>query len=128
MLFLHGRWLIITAALFLAGCKSSPDALRLRLDRIAQSDLDYILNELKEKKGEAVISENPRFVIDEYQEFQGDTARVFQAYASVYFFYLKSVGLCQNRKYRYRSTAKIWERYEVKLLHIPDKFLNMLEN
>ncbi len=123
-----GRFLFLVFALVLVACKSSPDVVQIRLNDILQSDLDYILNEFRGKPGMKALSANPHYVIDEFKEFQGDTSRVFQAYASVYFFYLESLGLCQNRKYRYRTTAKIWERYEVKLLHIPDKFLGKLEN
>jgi hypothetical protein len=62
-------------------------------------------------------------VVNEYQEFKGDTARVFQAYASLAFFYLDpSLDLCQIRKYRYNRSARVWERFDVVLEHIPPKY------
>ena len=65
----------------------------------------------------------PYYKVDEYQEFHGDTAIVYQAKATLVFFYLDpSLDLCQMRKYRYKTTSGIWDRYEVKLIHFPKKY------
>ncbi len=120
----NARWVAVIAliglAFSLSGCGSSPERLKTQLEEIAASDLRDILAELEGKKISHLALPNPYFVVDEYQEFTGDTARVFQAYASVYFMYLDSIRLCQNRKYRYRTTSRIWDRYEISLIHIPD--------
>lgn len=110
------------ACLLAAGCTSSPETLREKLEEIGKSDLQDILNDLPPKAKGALLAK-PHFVVDEFKEFRGDTAIVFQAYASLVFFYLDpDVGLCQVRKYRYKTSSRIWDRYEVKLKHIPRKY------
>lgn len=74
-------------------------------------------------KAKASVLSKPYFLKTEYEEFKGDSSRVFQARATLFYFYLDpKVGFCQVRKYRYRTTAGIWDRYEVKLIHIPAKY------
>lgn len=110
------------ACLLAVGCTSSPETLRAKLEAIGQSDLKDILSDLPTKAKGSVLAK-PHFVVDEFKEFQGDTAIVFQAYASLVFFYLDpDLGLCQVRKYRYKTSSRIWDRYEVKLKHIPRKY------
>ncbi|HLP40667.1 MAG TPA: hypothetical protein VK465_04095 [Fibrobacteria bacterium] len=114
--------LIVAWVLLLAGCTSSPETLRAKLDEIAKSDLEDILRDLPPKAKGAVLAK-PYYVVDEFKEFKGDTARVFQAYAQLVFFYLDpSLDLCQIRKYRYKTTSRIWDRYRVELKHIPRKY------
>lgn len=114
--------LATAAGLLWTGCTSSPETLNLKLDEIGKSDLQDILNDLPPQAKSAVLAK-PRFVIDEFKEFKGDTARVFQAYASLVFLYLDpSLDLCQVRKYRYKTSSRIWDRYEVKLKHLPRKY------
>jgi hypothetical protein len=104
------------------GCTSSPETLKAKLEAIGQSDLKDILDDLPSKAKGSILPK-PHFVVDEFKEFQGDTAIVFQAYASLVFFYLDpELGLCQVRKYRYKTSSRVWDRYEVKLKHIPRKY------
>jgi len=117
--FRKAAWIL--AGLWI-GCASSPETLRAKLDKIGREDLQGILDELSPKAKNAVLTK-PYFLVDEFKEFHGDTARVFQAYASLIFFYLDpSYDLCQVRKYRYRRAAREWDRYDVKLKHIPAKY------
>lgn len=112
----------LAAGLLASGCTSSPETLRAKLEAIGRSDLQDILNDLPAKAKGSVLAK-PRFVVDEFKEFKGDTAIVYQAYASLVFFYLDpDLGLCQVRKYRYKTSSRIWDRYEVKLKHIPRKY------
>lgn len=114
--------LALAACLSWNGCTSSPETLKAKLQAIGESDLQDILNDLPPKAKGAILSK-PYFVVDEFKEFQGDTAIVFQAYASLIFFYLDpEVGLCQKRKYRYKTGERVWDRYDVKLIHIPRKY------
>lgn len=114
--------LSLLGAGLLGGCTSSPETLRAKLEEIGKSDLQDILNDLPPKAKGAILAQ-PRFVVHEFKEFQGDTAIVFQAYASLVFFYLDpELDLCQVRKYRYKTSSRIWDRYEVKLKHIPRKY------
>lgn len=109
--------------LILFACGSPPKEMESKLDVIAKSDMEVILKEIPEKSRQEAMLAKPYFVIDEYMEFHGDTARVFQAYASVVFFYLDpSLNLCQVRKYRYLRSARLWERFDVVLRHIPPKY------
>ncbi len=108
--------------LFGGGCSASHRSLVDSLDQIAKADLNDILADLPPKAKSALLAK-PYVIRDEYEEYHGDTSIVFQARATLVFFYLDpSLNLCQVRKYRYRTTAGIWDRYDVKLIHIPEKF------
>ncbi len=92
------------------------------LDEGAEADLKIIVADLP-ATAKASILAKPYYIIDEFQEFHGDTAMVFQAKAVIVYFYLEpDINLCQIRKYRFKRSAKSWERYEVELKHIPQKF------
>ena len=109
-------------ALLAAGCTSSPETLRQKLEAIGKSDLQDILNDLPPKAKGAILPK-PYFVVDTLKEFQGYTAIVYQAYAQLVFFYLDpSLDLCQVRKYRYKTSTRVWDRYKVELKHIPRKY------
>jgi hypothetical protein len=96
--------------------------MQKKLESIGASDLQDIVAELPVTAKSAMLGK-PYFKIDKYTEFHGDTAIVYQAMATVYFFYLDpSVGLCQLRQYRYKRTSEMWDRYEVRLIHTPEKF------
>src|ERR1700748_3278890 len=104
---MHIRWLWISA-LLLAACGSPPEEMQKKLQEIGQSDLDFIIGELSDTTKSQAMLPKPHFVVDEYQEFHGDTAQVFQAYASLIFFYLDpSMDLCQVRKYRYLRSSRL---------------------
>jgi hypothetical protein len=102
-----------------SGCGSSTETMQKKLEKIGAGDLQDIISEIPPQARQAKLA-RPYFKIDSYQEFHGDTAIVFQAMATVYFYYLDpSLDLCQMRKYRYKRTAGMWDRYEVKLVHFP---------
>lgn len=112
----------MAACLSLGGCLSSSETLNEKLEAIAKSDLQDILNDLPPQAKSAVLAK-PYYKVDEFREFPRDSAIVFQAYASVAYFYLDpDLGLCQIRKYRYKTSSRIWDRYDVKLRHIPRKY------
>ena len=105
-----------------AGCGSPPEEIRSKLWDIGKDDLAVIIGELSDQTRQVRLPA-PFFVLDDFKEFRGDTARVFQAYASLAFFYLDpSIDLCQTRKYRYRRAARVWERYESLLRHFPPRY------
>ena len=108
------------------GCSASHKSLVKSLDEIANADLKDILMDLPPKAKGALLSK-PYFVREEYEEYQGDTSIVFQARATLVFFYLDpALNLCQVRKYRYKTTSGFWDRYDVKLIHIPQKYRESL--
>lgn len=112
----------LAGALLLGGCLSSSETLHEKLQEIGQSDLQDILGDLPPKARGALLAK-PYFKVDEFREFPRDSAIVFQGYAKLVFFYLDpELDLCQVRKYRYKTSARIWDRYEVKLVHIPAKY------
>ncbi len=113
---------LATVFFLVLSCTSSPGELHSRLEDIGKNDLQDILNEIKVNGKTSALSANPHFVIDEFKEFQGDTARVYQAYAALIFFYIDDLDLCQVRKYRYKTSSHVWDRYEVELRHIPEKY------
>ena len=115
---------LLLAACWLSweGCTASHKSLVGSLEEISRSDLQEIVTSLPPKAKGSILSK-PYFVRHEYEEYHGDTSLVFQARATMVFFYLDpALDLCQIRKYRYRTSAGFWDRYEVKLVHIPKKF------
>jgi hypothetical protein len=114
--------LLIALACLMTGCGSSTDTMQRKLDKIAGEDLKDILMDIPDK-AKGVVLAKPYYKVDEFLEFHGDTAIVYQAKATLVFFYLDpSLDLCQIRKYRYKTTSGIWDRYEVKLVHFPKKY------
>ncbi len=114
--------LLASAWILWEGCSASHRTLLGSLEEIAKSDLQDILTDLPPTAKGAILAK-PYFVREEYEEYQEDSSIVFQARATLVFFYLDpTLDLCQVRKYRYRTTSGFWDRYDVKLMHIPKKF------
>lgn len=121
------RFAAFAGIMLLMACMASTVELKQALDITAKEDLKIILGDLPASARGAVLPQ-PYYVIDEYEEFQGDTARVYQARAKLVFFYLNSsVNLCQVRKYRFKRSGQAWERYEVDLRYIPEKYIDTME-
>jgi hypothetical protein len=120
----RGIWTgVWTLGILLGACGSPPQEMQRKLQDIGRADMDVIVHDLSPTARQQALLSKPYFVVDEYQEFKGDTARMFQAYASLVFFYLEpSLDLCQVRKYRYNRSARLWERFDVVLEHIPPKY------
>ncbi len=113
---------LLALALALAGCGSSTESMQKKLERIGAEDMQDIIAEIPQKARSSMLGK-PYVKVDSYQEFHGDSAIVFQAMATLVFFYLDpSLDLCQVRKYRYRTTAGMWDRYQVDLVHFPAKY------
>ncbi len=113
---------LLLFSMLLAGCGSSTDTMQRKLDKIAGEDLQDIIKDVPEKARSMALAK-PYYKVDEYLEFHGDTAIVYQAKATLVFFYLDpSLDLCQVRQYRYKTTSGIWDRYDVKLMHFPKKY------
>lgn len=121
-IFLKRATWISCALLAFVSCTSSPELIQNRLEEICESDLNDIVTELHQEGKGPLVAEKPRYLIDTLEIFQGDSALIYQAYAKVYFFYLKNVKLCQVRQYRFLTTSRTWDRFEVKLIHIPPRF------
>lgn len=112
-------------AVLVIGCGTSPETMKKRLEEIAKSDLKDILLEVPESAKSAKLAK-PYYVVDEYEEFSGDTARVYEARAVLVFFYLDpELNLCQVRKYRFKRSSGVWDRYDVQLRHFPKKYLGI---
>lgn len=119
------RAFLLVAATWLLwdGCSASHKTLTDSLDEIGIADLKDIVADLPPKAKGAILSK-PYYIRDEYEEYMGDSSIVFQARATLIFFYLDpKLDLCQVRKYRYRTTSGFWDRYDVKLIHVPKKFI-----
>ncbi|MEO7424640.1 MAG: hypothetical protein ABI036_05590 [Fibrobacteria bacterium] len=116
---------LCSLAVLLSGCGSSTKTMQKKLEEIAMEDLQDIIKEVPSKAKSAMLRK-PYFKIDDFQEFHGDTARVYQAKATLVFFYLDpSLDLCQVRKYRYKTSSGLWDRYDVKLIHFPKKYSDL---
>jgi hypothetical protein len=116
-------WLLLASlAVALAGCGASTKTMEKQLAEVAAEDMADIIKDIPAKAKGSLLA-RPHFKVDEFQEFHKDTAIVYQAKATVVFFYLDpSLDLCQVRKYRYKTSAGAWDRYEVKLMHFPKKY------
>jgi hypothetical protein len=116
-------WLILSLAwILLEGCGTSHESLLDSLQKMGDSDLKDIIADLP-PKAKGSILRKPYFVRQEYEEYHGDSSIVYQARATLIFCYLDpNLDLCQVRKYRYKTTSRFWDRYEVKLLHFPANF------
>ena len=99
------------------GCAPDKEKLRNDLKALAESDLQDILIDLKNRGIDSLQAPSPKFVIDTLIAFKGDTARKFAGLATVKYYYLKELHFHQVRKYRYLITAAFWERFEIKLKH-----------
>ncbi len=114
---------LLALGLFLGACGSPPQEMKQKLQEIGRADMDVIVQGLSDTARREALLDKPYFLVDEYKEFKGDTARVYQAYAVLAFFYLDpSLDLCQIRKYRYNRSARVWERFDVVLEHLPPKY------
>lgn len=113
-------------ALVAVGCMASSSKIKESLEEAAKEDLKIIVADLPATASSAKLYK-PYYIVDEFEEFTGDTALVYQARAKLVFFYLDaSVDLCQIRKYRFKRSNHSWERYENELKHIPQKYLDSI--
>ncbi len=120
-----GKWFFAAGALawFLLACGAPSDVIQKELQDIGKADLEVIVKSLPEMAQREALLPKPYFVVDTLAIYHGDSSLVFQAYAKLVFFYLDpSLDLCQVRKYRYRRSARVWERFDVVLRHIPSKY------
>lgn len=103
--------------LSLTACSETQVVIEKKLDHVLQDDLKWIVAEIMRGSGASGLLDKPYYVLEELKYFQGDTARVFAAYAHVKFYYYRDLNLIQERKYRYNTQRKFWDRYHKKLLH-----------
>ena len=101
----------------LVACGEKQEVIEKKLDYVLQDDLKWIVAEVVKGSGKKHLLEEPYYVLDDLRYFEGDTARVFSAYAKVRFYYFKDIGIIQERKYRYNTQKQFWDRYYKKLLH-----------
>jgi len=99
------------------GCIPDEKKLRKDLNYVAKSDLQDILNDLKDRGIDSLAISTPSFVVDTLIMFIGDTARKYAGLATVKYYYLKELKFHQVRQYRYLTTAAFWERFDIKLKH-----------
>jgi hypothetical protein len=98
------------------------------LRETAAEDMGIILADIP-KTARGSLLAKPYYVIDDFEEFTGDTALAYQGRAVLVYFYLEpSVGFCQVRKYRFKRSSRSWERYQVDLMHTPRKFFDSTGN
>ena len=103
--------------LLLMACSEKQVVIEKKLEHTLQDDLKWIVAEVVRGSGKSGLLDEPYYVIEDLKYFQGDTARVFAAYAYAKFYYYKDLMLIQERKYRYNTQRKFWDRYHKKLLH-----------
>ncbi len=108
---------LFCSLLFLSACSESQVELEEKLDFTLQDDLKWIVGEVMRGTGKKHLLEKPYYVLEDLRYFEGDTARVFSAYAKVKYYYFKDIAIVQERKYRYQAQNNFWDRYYKKLLH-----------
>ena len=107
-------------SLLLLACTEPAFKRDKKLHDILQEDLKFIVGEVEESSGDKYLLKEPFYELSEYHVFQGDTAREISAIAIVQFHYLDSIRIGEERKYRYRTTIRQWERYYKKMKHLID--------
>lgn len=75
--------------------------------------------EVVKGSGKDHLLEKPYYVIADLRFFEGDTAKIYAAYAEVDFYYYKDIDLIQKRKYRYEARRHYWDRYFKKMISSP---------
>lgn len=106
--------LLISIVHFLS-CTESPGRVQWKLDQMLQSDLTYLTAEVQKRTGKKYLLDEPYFVVRDLRFFEGDTARMYAAYAEVDFYLIKDVKMHEKRKYRYNASYAYWDRYYKKL-------------
>lgn len=107
----------LVIGLLVSACSEKQVVIEKKLDLTLQDDLKWISAEIIRGSSKENLLEKPYYVLEDLEYFQGDTSRVFAAYARVKFYYFKDLPMYQERKYRYNTQRKFWDRYYKKLLH-----------
>lgn len=108
---------VLFTTILLIACSEKQIVIEKKLEHTLQDDLRWIVAEVVRGSGKEGVLEEPYYVLEDLKYFEGDTARVFAAYARVKFHYFKDLNMVQERKYRYNTQRKFWDRYYKKLLH-----------
>jgi len=112
MRIFFARFLMLTAlALLIVSCSEPPFRIHQKLETMLQGDLKYIVGEVEKGSGKEHLLRTPYFVIRDIRFFEGDTARIYSAYAEVDYYYYKDIAMYQVRKYRYNTSYRSWDRY-----------------
>lgn len=111
------RWIILLFAMLFASCSEPAFRLHEKLEARLQDDLKVMVAEVVKGSGKVHLLDSPYYVIKDLRFFEGDTARIYAAYAEVDFVYYKDIGLIQKRKYRYDANRHYWDRYFKKMVY-----------
>lgn len=103
--------IIFTTLLMLMSCSEPRFRVHERLEETLQSDLESMVAQVIKGSSKENVLDTPYFVIKDFREFQGDTARKYSAYAEVDFYYFKDIRIAEKRKFRYDKPNRYWDRY-----------------
>jgi hypothetical protein len=96
--------LIAVSGIFLCGCGERDDFISKKLDIILASDLKAITADLP---AEGILSK-PFYTIVSYKSYKEG---IYSQMAIVDFYCFKNVKVKIVRKYRYLTSARLWDRY-----------------
>jgi hypothetical protein len=102
---------LIPFALFFCSCADPAFIVHERLETTLQGDLESMVAQIIKGSSKANVLDTPYFVIKDLREFQGDTAKIYSAYAEVDFYYFKNIKIAEKRKFRYDANRHYWDRY-----------------
>ncbi len=103
--------------LLLTACSEPGYKRDKKLHSLLQEDLQFIVGEVQNASGKKYLIDSPYYAVEEYHIFKGDTARQIAAIAVVNFYYLDSISIYEQRKYRYQANGRFWDRYYKKMKH-----------
>jgi hypothetical protein len=101
--------------ILLIGCSEPSFKRDQKLHQIVQEDLKFIVAEILSATGDTYLLEKPYYQVSDYRIYQGDTARTIEALAIVHFHYISEDRVFEERRYRYQSKGKYWDRYYKKM-------------
>jgi hypothetical protein len=105
---------------FLSACSENTGTLARKLHIQCQDDLKFIVAEMMEKSGRTHLLDTPYYEILDLRFYQGDSARKYSGYAKVGFYYFSEIKMYRERKFRYDTHKRFWDRYSKEFKHIPN--------
>ncbi|MBO7383061.1 MAG: hypothetical protein K6E57_03280 [Fibrobacter sp.] len=107
---------LLLSALVLLGCTEPSERIEKKLEAYLQEDLKFMVAETMHASGKVALLDEPYYRVKDFRLFEGASAEIYSAYAEVDFFIYKDIAMHEKRKYRYDAASRHWDRYLKTLL------------
>jgi len=101
---LQGWFAALACGLILCGCGESDNLIRRNLDIILSDDLKAITNDLPKN----TVADSVYYTLISYKSY---SEGMYSRMAVVDFYFMKNIKVKITRKYRYFTSARLWDRY-----------------